>query len=68
MANADRPCRFNMFGVANTRGKARMVEEDGVAVTKVMPAINTMLGDGMESDDKYIAPFHTPPSHLGLSP
>lgn len=60
MANADRPCRVNIFGAANTGGKARIVEEDRVAVAMVIPAINTVLGDGMESDDKCIAPSHTP--------
>lgn len=60
MANAARPRGVNAVAAVDVGGELAQPEGVATAVAAVMPAITTVLGDGTESDEECVAPFHTP--------
>lgn len=60
MANTVRPRGVNTVATANADIENMQAGGVEMAVATMMPAIITALGDGTESDEECIVPFHTP--------
>ncbi len=60
MVNAAWPHGVNVVVTADIGGVTTHVEGTATAVAAMMHIGTAVLGDGTDSDEEYVAPFHTP--------